>query len=140
MGSGMAGIEGAWTGQDVKVEIKSEGPNTWKLSAKVANNMGCTITKDGETFKASPVMCTRMMPPPDLQEKENTLSKILSELTGINVKDLSYVCLVDLVPCSWIQPDPPRIQPRRPRDWKCFYILKSQKQTWSNKLSQSRQK
>merc|ERR1712243_452123 len=92
MGSGMAGIEGAWTGQDVKVEIKSESPNTWKLSAKVANNMGCTITKDGETFEASPVMCTRMMPPPDLHEKENTLSKILSELTGINVEG-SQLCL-----------------------------------------------
>merc|ERR1712112_299938 len=89
---GMAGIEGVWTGQDVKVEIKSEGPNTWKLSAKVANNMGCTVTKDGDTFKSSPVMCTRMMPPPDLQEKENTLSKILSELTGIKVEG-SQLCL-----------------------------------------------
>ena len=75
----MADIEGTWSAQDVKVcarylrlklsqvQVKSEGENTWRVSAKVANTMNCTVTKTGDTFIAGKVMSTMMMPVPRLE-------------------------------------------------------------------------
>merc|ERR1712055_222388 len=88
----MAGIEGTWTGERVKVQLRPEGPNTWKLSAKVANTMGCTVTKTGDCFSAGPVMSTKMMPVPILEEREAEISQVLNGLTNIT-REGSQLCL-----------------------------------------------
>merc|ERR1712018_444102 len=84
--SAMASIEGVWAAQDLKVQIKGDGENTWRVSAKVANTMNCKVTKSGEAFSAGPVMGTKMMPVPRLEEREKEVNGVLSGLTSISIE------------------------------------------------------
>jgi len=79
----MGDIEGVWVGEDVKVQLKSEGANTWRLSVKVANTMSCTVTQDGDTFSTGPVMSTKMMPVPRLEARETSMNQLLKDLVMI---------------------------------------------------------
>merc|ERR1712071_262068 len=68
----------------VTLRIKADGDGKWRVQAKVCNNMNCVVTEADGVFTPGPVMSTRMMPPPDMQELENEISKLLSELTKIS--------------------------------------------------------
>jgi len=80
--SDSASIEGNWKGRfGVQVRRCDDG---WRVSAKVANSMACTVTEQpGGQLVAGPVMSTRMMPPPHLQQLEQEATAILSGLTGL---------------------------------------------------------
>merc|ERR1712215_115110 len=68
----------------MKLMIKAEGEGKWRVQAKVGNNMSCVVTESDGVFTGGPVMSTRMMPPPELQQLENDISELLSELTNIS--------------------------------------------------------
>ena len=53
------------------------------MMAKVGNRMNCQLRLEEGKLKAGLVMSTRMMPPPELLELENEVSKLLSNLTDI---------------------------------------------------------
>merc|ERR1711974_43126 len=76
--SAMASIEGVWAAQDLKVQIKGDGENAWRVSAKV--------TKTGEAFSAGPIMGTKMMPVPRLEEREKEVNSVLAGLTSISIE------------------------------------------------------
>ena len=81
-------IEGAYELADAEkgkasLRIKAEGDGKWRVQAKVANNMNCVVTEEDGVFTPGPVMSTKMMPVPKLEELENQVSKILSGLTKI---------------------------------------------------------
>ena len=81
-------IEGVYELEDVekgevKLTIKSEGEGKWRVQAKVANNMSNMVTEENGVFTPGPVMSTRMMPPPELQELERKMSDLLSGLNKI---------------------------------------------------------
>merc|ERR1711892_466865 len=81
-------IEGVYELEDVekgevKLAIKSEGEGKWRVQAKVANNMSNMVTEENGVFTPGPVMSTRMMPPPELQELERKMSDLLSGLNKI---------------------------------------------------------
>ena len=59
------------------------GEESWRVMAKVGNRMNCHLRLVEGKLKAGPVMSTRMMPPPELLELENTLSNLLSNLTDL---------------------------------------------------------
>merc|ERR1712202_117584 len=82
----MAGIEGTWQAEDLKVQIKADGEDKWRVSAKVANTMNCKVTKSGEAFSAGPIMGTKMMPVPRLEEREKEVNGVLSGLTSISIE------------------------------------------------------
>merc|ERR1712098_880595 len=70
-------------GKEVSLTIKAEGEGKWRVQAKVANNMSTLVTEKDGVFIAGPVMSTRMMPPPELQELEREISNLLGGLTNI---------------------------------------------------------
>ena len=70
-------------GKEVSLTIKAEGEGKWRVHAKVANNMSTLVTEKDGVFTAGPVMSTRMMPPPELQELEREISNLLGGLTNI---------------------------------------------------------
>jgi len=76
------GVEGSWEGR-FKLDIAKEGANAWRVSAKVGNNMSCLVQQgqDGK-LKSGPVMSTKMMPPPHLQELEREVTGILTSLVS----------------------------------------------------------
>jgi len=80
--TGNEGIEGNWKGE-FSVQIRSAGDKSWRVSAKVANSMNCTVTQQNGQMVAGPVMSTRMMPPPHLQSLEQEVSAMLAGLTAI---------------------------------------------------------
>merc|ERR1712088_454443 len=63
-------MEGKWQADQLKLEVAAEGEGVWHLCAHVANTMNCKVTKAGDSYSAGMVSSTRMLPPPDLQEKE----------------------------------------------------------------------
>lgn len=79
------GILGTWTGPDTKLTITSEsGTGQWRLGAKVANSLSCTVTEQPSGgFSASQVVSTKMMPPPNLIEREKCMKEMLDGLTNI---------------------------------------------------------
>merc|ERR1712172_295663 len=85
LGNAMA-VEGKWKADQLKLELTAEGEGVWHLSAQVANTMNCKVTKAGESYSAGPVSSTRMLPPPDLQEKEREVSNLLANLNSISVE------------------------------------------------------
>merc|ERR1711862_1073765 len=70
-------------GKEVSLTIKTEGEGKWRVQAKVAYNMSTLVTEKDGVFTAGPVMSTRMMPSPELQELEREISNLLGELTNI---------------------------------------------------------
>lgn len=81
-GSPGAGVEGDWEGR-FKLQVEKTGDKTYRVSAKVGNSMSCTVTEENGTFVSGPVMATKMMPPPHLQQLEQEVSNILEGLTGL---------------------------------------------------------
>ena len=74
----------------VSIRIKEEGEGKWRVQAKVANSMNCMVTEEGGVFTPGHVMSTRMLPPPDLQELEKEISKMISELTKISKDGIAF--------------------------------------------------
>jgi len=80
-----AGIAGTWqadTEDTWQITIEQEGAG-WRVGAKVANSLGCSVSEDGGVFSAGPVMSTKMMPPPHLQALEDSVKQLLSSITNI---------------------------------------------------------
>jgi len=77
------GIGGRWVGKDLEVQLEPQGNNVWRLGAKVANSISCTVTKTDSGYTAGPAMSTKMMPPPHLQARETAVSRIMTNLTNI---------------------------------------------------------
>ena len=82
-------IEGVYELSDgdrpkVSLRIKGEAEGKWRVQAKVGNNMSCMVTEEDGVFTAGPVMSTKMMPPPELQELESEMSALLTGLTKIS--------------------------------------------------------
>ena len=68
----------------VILKIKSDGEGKWRVQVKVGNSMNCVVTEEEGVFTSGPVMSTKMMPPPHVQEMEAEISKLLTELTKIS--------------------------------------------------------
>ena len=68
----------------LSLRIKGEGKGKWMVQAKVANTMSNMVVEKYGVFKPGPVMSTRMMPTPELQDLEREISQLLSELTNIS--------------------------------------------------------
>merc|ERR1712179_31998 len=79
-------MEGKWQADQVKLELTAEGEGVWHLSAHVANTMNCKVTKAGDSYSAGLVSSTRMLPPPDLQEREREVSNLLANLNSISLE------------------------------------------------------
>lgn len=79
-----SGLAGSWCQENLcTVTLEPAGsPGQWKVGAKVANSMSCMVTEqEGGKVSAGPVMSTKMMPPPELREKEQSVSQLLTGLT-----------------------------------------------------------
>merc|ERR1711936_804391 len=79
-------MEGKWRADQLKLEVTAEGEGVWHLCAHVANTMNCKVTKAGDSYSAGLVSSTRMLPPPDLQEKEREVSNLLANLNSISLE------------------------------------------------------
>jgi len=85
-GATPAGLAGSWSqSEDCSVTIEPEGVGQWRVAARVANTMSCVV-KEGAwgSVSVGPVMSTKMMPPPHLQDRERSISQLLSGLTGMS--------------------------------------------------------
>merc|ERR1711963_838565 len=80
-------MEGKWPADQLKLELTAEGEGAWHLNAQVANTMNCKVTKAGDSYCAGPVSSTRMLPPPDLQEREREVSNLLANLNSISLEE-----------------------------------------------------
>jgi len=80
------GLAGSWQldGGEVSLSIEEEGSNKWRVSAQVANNLGTLVTQENGSFSSTPCMSTRMMPPPELQQLENSIGQLLSNITNMS--------------------------------------------------------
>ena len=83
------------------VKVKADGEDKWRLSVKVANTMNTLVTRAGEGMSAGPVMGTKMMPVPALEQLEKEISSLLNNLTnmkmeggliGQSVKYINVIC------------------------------------------------
>ena len=75
------GIAGSWQldGEDGwQLSIEQSGAGQWRVSATVANSIGCSVTEENCVFSAGPVMSTMMMPPPELQPLETSEFSVAS--------------------------------------------------------------
>ena len=77
----------------VTLRIKAEGEGKWRVQAKVGNNMNCVVTEEDGVFTPGPVMSTKMMPPPEMQEMEAEISKLLTGLTKISREGKHFINL-----------------------------------------------
>ena len=68
------------------VKVKADGEDKWRLSVKVANTMNTVVTRAGEGMSAGPVMGTKMMPVPALEQLEKEISGVLNNLTGMRME------------------------------------------------------
>ena len=68
------------------VRIKSEGDDKWRLSVKVANTMNTLVTVSDGKAVAGPVMGTKMMPVPALEQLEREISAVLNNMTNIRME------------------------------------------------------
>jgi len=85
-GAAATGLAGSWCqGEGCSLSISPEGPGKWRLAAKVANSISCSVSEGaGGSVSVGAIMSTEMMPPPHLQEKEESISQLLSGLTGMS--------------------------------------------------------
>ena len=70
------GIAGSWQldGEDIwLLSIEQSGAGQWRVSAMVANNIGCSVTEENGVFSAEPVVSTMMMAPPELRPLETSV-------------------------------------------------------------------
>ena len=63
----------------VSLRIKADGDGKWRVQAKVANNMNCVVTEENGVFTPGPMMSTKMMPVPELEELENHISGLITK-------------------------------------------------------------
>jgi len=75
------GVEGAWQGR-FKLNIKNTGSGAWRFNAKAGNSMSCSVTEKDGCLTVGPIMSTKMMPPPHLQELEQEVTALLQGLTS----------------------------------------------------------
>ena len=68
------------------VKVKADGEDKWRLSVKVANSMNTLVTRAGEGMSAGPVMGTKMMPVPALEQLEKEISSLLNNLTNMKME------------------------------------------------------
>ena len=68
------------------VKVKADGEDKWRLSVKVANTMNTLVTRAGEGMSAGPVMGTKMMPVPALEQLEKEISSLLNNLTNMKME------------------------------------------------------
>merc|ERR1712172_208513 len=68
------------------VKVKADGEDKWRLSVKVANTMNTPVTRAGEGMSAGPVMGTKMMPVPALEQLEKEISSLLNNLTNMKME------------------------------------------------------
>jgi hypothetical protein len=85
----MMSIEGEYELADgdrskVTIMIKAEGEGKWRVQARVGNSINRLVTEEDGVFTSGPVMSTKMMPPPEMLEMEDEISKLLTELTKIS--------------------------------------------------------
>ena len=57
-GGAGTGVEGSWRGR-CDIQVERVGEDTWRLAAKVANTMSCTVTRVGDSVTASHVISTK---------------------------------------------------------------------------------
>lgn len=90
-GPSAAGVEGSWRGR-CDVQVERAGADTWRVAAKVANTISCTVARSGDGVKVvGSAISTKMMPPPHLLELEQEVTAILSDLTGLRREGQSLV-------------------------------------------------
>jgi hypothetical protein len=53
-----AGVEGAWRGR-CDIQVEQQGESAWRVAAKVANSMSCSVTRSGDVLTAGPVISTK---------------------------------------------------------------------------------
>ena len=68
------------------VKVKSDGEGKWRLSVKVANTMNTLVTETEGKMVAGPVMGTKMMPVPALEQLEREISDVLNNLTNMRME------------------------------------------------------
>ena len=72
--------------------IEKTGEAAWHIAAEVANIKSCNVTQGADGKPVSgPVILTKMMPPPELQELENEATTILEGLTSLRRKEETLV-------------------------------------------------
>jgi len=76
------GVEGDWEGR-FKLNVEKVGEGSWRLCAKVGNSINCTVTEKDGKMVSGPIMSTKMMPPPHLQQLEQEVTSILEKLEGL---------------------------------------------------------
>lgn len=92
------GVEGHWkiveypqhrqcVGCQFEIQRSDEGQNHYRVHAHVVNNMSCQLEHNSttNTWRASPVMSTMMMGPPDQMEKEQAINNLMSGIQALNV-------------------------------------------------------
>ena len=92
----MMTIEGVYELADgekgvVSLRIKGEGKGKWMVQAKLVNTMSSKVVEKYGVFNPGPVMSTRMMPPPELQDLEREISHLVSQLTNISKNGRFYI-------------------------------------------------
>ena len=81
------GVEGKWSAENLEVTISKESPSCWRVTGKVANTIGATVTQaDGGGLTVGALVTTQMMPPPHLHAKEATFAQLLAGLTDLRME------------------------------------------------------
>jgi len=75
------GVEGAWQGR-FSLNIEKTGDGSYRFNAKAGNSMACSVTEKDGALSVSPIMSTKMMPPPHLQQLEQEVTNLLQGLTS----------------------------------------------------------
>ena len=81
------------------VRVKADGEGKWRLSVKVANTMNTLVTEADGKMEAGPVMGTKMMPVPALEQLEREISGVLNNLTNMRMEGIKvniFKCFIHL--------------------------------------------
>ena len=76
------GIEGKWQGQ-FSLSIMRQDDKTFRLGARVANSIGCTVTETDGKFVSSGIRSTLMLPSEEDRELEQRVQSMLGNITGL---------------------------------------------------------
>eukprot|EP00187_Rhodella_violacea_P018825 CAMPEP_0184735568 /NCGR_PEP_ID=MMETSP0314-20130426/61958_1 /TAXON_ID=38298 /ORGANISM="Rhodella maculata, Strain CCMP 736" /LENGTH=296 /DNA_ID=CAMNT_0027202611 /DNA_START=70 /DNA_END=960 /DNA_ORIENTATION=+ len=109
-------MEGTWKlASDARatVEVTADGDQL-RLGGKVANRIMGSAQRgeEGKWASAGPVAMTRMMPPPDMQELENEVSKGLGSFVELKVEgDTMKMVVPEGAALKWERFAPPAAEP-----------------------------